>query len=145
MKTIDLTYGFIAIVDDEDYAWLMSLGKWYIDRIGAKTYAGVSPSGKHMHRLLLPNAKLIDHKDGNGLNNRKSNIREVTSSENMLNPTNHLNINNTSGRRGVFFDRHADRWIAAVRINGKQKKLGTFEEFDDACAARDRFDRSLMC
>ena len=73
----------------------------------------------------------IDHKDGNGLNNRISNLR--LTKENMKNKK--LQKNNTSGSAGVTWHKAAGKWKAQLRINGKQTHLGYFVEKSDAIAA----------
>ncbi len=97
MKLIPLTQGQFAQVDDEDYDYLMQF-KWYA-RKGKNTYYVVRNSERDldykqhtlfMHRIILnvtdPNVK-IDHKDRNGLNCQKGNIRTATSSQNGANRT----------------------------------------------------------
>lgn len=77
--------------------------------------------------------KLIDHRDGNGLNNLPSNLRIATSTENSRNRR--KNSNNQSGYKGVCWC--ARKWRAAIRVNGKLKHLGYFENVTDAALAYD--------
>jgi len=76
----------------------------------------------------------IDHIDGNGLNNRISNLRDVTVMEN------HKNVrrqsNNTSGHSGVVYDKSRKKWKAEIKINNKSIYLGRFECFNDAVIER---------
>jgi hypothetical protein len=74
----------------------------------------------------------IDHKDGNHYNNRISNLREATHSQNHMNHK--LQRNNTSGVTGV--KQRGGKWQATIKVNGKDINLGYFYDFDDAVAAR---------
>jgi len=75
----------------------------------------------------------IDHIDGDGLNNRIENLRDVPHAEN------HKNVrkpkNNTSGHVGVYRER--DKWRAEIKVSGRQIRLGLFASFDEAVAARE--------
>lgn len=64
----------------------------------------------------------IDHKDGDGFNNRWCNLREATDSQNLGNQKKHSN--NTSGFKGVSWDKQAQKWMVRIQINGKPKFLG---------------------
>lgn len=97
MKTIPLTQGQVALVDDEDYEYLMQW-KWCAAWNGNTYYAfrgGKKEHGKKrqmikMHRDLLdtPRGLEVDHLNGNGLDNRRCNIRNCTHKENMQNQHN---------------------------------------------------------
>jgi hypothetical protein len=87
-----------------------------------------------LHRLIMNCNfnELIDHKDGNGLNNCKTNLRVATNAENMQNRTTEANSNSTSGVRGVGFKSQTGRWTAQVKINGTKKHLGSFKTIEEA-------------
>lgn len=76
----------------------------------------------------------IDHEDGDGLNNRISNLRVVTQQVNSRNAR--LGKRNTSGRVGVYWHNINKKWIAQIVISGKLLVLGRFDNFDQACSAR---------
>jgi HNH endonuclease len=76
----------------------------------------------------------LDHKDGNTKNNKKSNLREATTSQNGMNKR--FLSTNTSGVTGVCWDSYYSKWTAYVKINGKNKNLGRFTDFDKACQVR---------
>jgi len=80
----------------------------------------------------------IDHIDGNGLNNRLSNLRDVPHFINQRNRR--RNPLNTSGATGVGWHKHSQKWRAYVGIHGKQINLGSFESKTEAIAARQRFN-----
>ena len=75
----------------------------------------------------------IDHIDGDRLNNRFSNLREASRAQNMANGR--TPATNTSGFKGVSFDRQRGRWQAFIKIDGKTKNLGRFKTPEDAHAA----------
>lgn len=128
--------GVEMIIDKEDYK---EIKEKYSGRILARKthqlYAVTKHNGKMLliHRLIVPEAKIIDHINHNGLDNRKLNLRPCTHSENMRNRV--LQKNNTSGTPGVR--KLGDKWYAKVS-NGKGKAigLGGYASKDEAIAAR---------
>ena len=76
----------------------------------------------------------IDHIDGNGLNNRIQNLRDVTHSENQRNKR--LQSRNKSGHSGVTWYKPTQKWQAFISVDGKQKHLGHFGTVEEAAAAR---------
>lgn len=76
----------------------------------------------------------IDHIDGNTLNNRILNIRDVTRPDNNKNRS--LPTNNKSGVIGVSWDKRVSRWVAGIKISGKRIFLGYFADLEDAALAR---------
>ena len=73
------------------------------------------------HRLVLPDVDIVDHKDGNGLDNRKKNLRDGSDGVNQNNQA--LRDDNTSGATGVFFDKRYKRWIATWYKDGGRKSM----------------------
>lgn len=138
-KTIQLTQNQFAIVDDEDFEEINS-HKWYADydKKGKTFYArGLLKCGKivKIHRIIM-NAKKgeeIDHINHNTLDNRKSNLRICTHSQNMMNQKKR---NNKSGVKGVYWEAKDKRWRANIKINQKKKHLGMFKNIEDAASAR---------
>lgn len=131
MKTIKLTQEKVALVDDELYGYLVCLGDWFFDG----RYARINFRGQnlYMHRLILrnDNPKLeVDHKNENKLDNQIENLRLVTSSQNKHNRK--ININKTSGYRGVSLHSQVGRWACKFTINGKLKCFGLFVNVHDA-------------
>ena len=78
--------------------------------------------------------KYIDHIDGDGLNNKWSNLREATPSENMANQK--VRSDSTSGIKGVSYDKKRNMWYVYIDIDKKRKHLGRFETLEEAAAAR---------
>jgi HNH endonuclease len=131
---IPLTQGKVALVDREDYEELIKY-KWYAKR-GGKTFYAVrkSPLDKkrkqctiQMHRVIMntPIGMETDHINGNGLDNRRTNLRVCSRSENRCNVG--KCSNNTSGYKGVSFFKANSKWHAMIMINCKQNNLGFFD------------------
>jgi len=76
----------------------------------------------------------IDHRDGDGLNNRITNLREVTNRENGMNSK--MSSRNSSGVVGVRWHPAAKKWNARIKVSSVEIYLGIFESFEDAVAAR---------
>lgn len=125
MKYIPLTRGKFAIVDDEDFKRI-SRYKWSCNGIYAARHAFIKNRWitLRMHRFILkaPKNRQVDHKNGDGLDNRRINIRLCTSKENSRNRN--KQINNISGYNGVHWNKK--KWISRIQINGKRIYLGCF-------------------
>ena len=145
MKIIPLTRGYSAIVDDDDYERL-SQHKWYVEIRGTKTkpaiyaarsiYVEKKKKNIYMHRVILgtPKGVLTDHKNHNGLDNRKENLRCCTRHQNTMNRRMHGNKN---GYKGVFkASKHGYR--AAIGVNGKTKYIGMYRSARLAAEAYDQ-------
>ena len=143
MKRIPLTKGKEALADDEDYEYLM---KWKWHAATGGQYAardGRSSDRRHggmiyMHRAVaermgLKPAATIDHRNGNKLDNRRSNLRPATQSEQEGNCR--LRADNRSGYRGVTWDKQTGRWRAQIGIGGRHICLKRFDDPKDAARA----------
>jgi len=147
MKEILLTKNKVALVSDEDYPYLSQFA-WHCLTIGKMCYAMRSTprvNGKHksilMHREILgvPPDKKVDHKDGDGLNNVRDNLRPATQMQNAYNQA--APSTNTSGYKGVNWFARYGKWRARISINGRVKHLGYFDSIKDAALARDNAAR----
>lgn len=143
MKTIPLSKGYEALVDDIDFQYL-SLFKWYVrtSRPNSSKYAcRVDKKGKtlYMHRIILNATKetQVDHKDRNGLNNIRENLRIASRSQNAANSCKRLS---KIPYRGVELDtRHGNfKYRARIRFNGKKINLGSFCNAIDAAMKYDK-------
>lgn len=139
MRTIPLTQGFFAIVNDEKYDEL-SQYKWCGRKINNTCYAYRHEGKKtiFMHRQILntPKGKLTDHKNRNGLDNRIENLRICNHSQNAMNSG--LMDRNTSGYRGVYWAKDHDDWRARIFCNNVWIQLGHFDSKEDAARAYDK-------
>lgn len=137
MKYIPLTQEKTAIVNDEDYPAL-SAHKWYADKNRGTFYAvRWTKDGKvYMHRTLLSLKKgeLCDHKNRDGLDNRRENLRKVSYIENGFNRR--LAKNNTSGVTGVCWDRAENKWRVDIMVAQKSIFSGYFTDKTKAIQAR---------
>lgn len=92
-----------------------------------------------MHEYLT-NQKYVDHKNHNGLDNRRCNLRfpedGITSNQGYNNINMKRRRNNTSGYTGVLYDKKSQKWTANIGINYKTKRLGTFNTYEEAVEAR---------
>ena len=138
-RLISLTQGQFARVDDADFGWL-SKWKWTAQKADHGFYAMRKDKKRLilMHRLIndTPHGMVTDHRDSNGLNNQRYNLRNATPLQNVMNRRGKRG--GTSRFKGVWFDagvQNLKKWRAAIRLNGKLKYLGRFaveEEAGDA-------------
>lgn len=140
MCSIPLDKGKVAIVDQDDYQMLSGY-RWYAVPMGRNWYAMTSTSGSHvlMHRMLLgltDPAQTTDHANGDGLDNRRSNLRTCSHRENMWNCR--MPVSNSSGFKGVHLHRLTGRWRAQIRNDGSSRSLGLFDSPEAAARAYDR-------
>lgn len=142
MEEILLTRGKVALVDDEDYEWLNQY-KWSANYIGGKFYAvrsGPRPQKEtiYLHRVVMgtPKGMDVDHINGDGLDNRRSNLRLSTHTENLQNQR--KRPNNTSGFKGVSWKKQDGKWRARITVNGKAVALGHFDDLEEAALAYDK-------
>ena len=144
-RQIPLTQGKFAIVDAEDYARL-SRHKWRTARNCNNFYARREENGVTigMHReILKPPAGLIcDHKDHNGLNNSRSNLRVCTNAENARNQR--PQKGRSSRYKGVGWHKRNKKWQAQIRFNGGLLHLGLFDSQIVAAVAYDRKAEELF-
>lgn len=152
-KEIQLSQGKVAIVDAGDYDALIGV-KWYahaqlradgtVRTWYAVRNAGAGPSRKTlaMHIVIAgtpPNLE-TDHTDGDGLNNRRSNLRIVTRNQNM-----HNRLRKAAGRsskfRGVSWHKQRGKWQANIMVDGSPSYLGVFASEIEAARAYDSAGR----
>jgi hypothetical protein len=144
---VPLTLGYTAVIDAEDlhivegWNWAAQPNRRK-DGTVLSVYAArqrVLPDGRNrwllLHRAILnPDDHLCcDHIDGDGLNNRRSNLRIVTKAQNNINRR--RRVTNTSGVKGVSYDKQSGKWAANIGINGKNHWLGRFDTKELAAAA----------
>jgi hypothetical protein len=143
-RRIPLTRGKFAIVDAKDYAEL-SKHTWFAEGAQKTYYAVRKQNGKSikMHRCILkaPPDFVVDHIDHNGLNNRRSNLRLATFTQNCQNQK--RTANKTSKYKGVHWHKQQKKWAAAITANKKRKHLGYFEQEEEAAKAYDKAAKKL--
>lgn len=136
-------HGGTTLIDDDDLGRVSAL-RWYLGRngyIARHQHLGMV-DGRQIQRLVLlhrfivdaPAGRVVDHINRNPLDNRKSNLRIVSQSENMMNRSG-PNSNSTTGVLGVTFDKERRRFIAQINLHGRHKFLGRFRSLEEAAQA----------
>jgi hypothetical protein len=152
-REIPLTQGLVATVDDSDFE-AIGVFKWCAMRTkDGRIYAyrgSRSGSGKwhpmYMHRfimgLVFGDGILVDHRDGNGLNNVRTNLRLAT---NTGNARNRRYGRSASGYKGAYLVKRRDKrpWTASIRADGGRRYLGYFETAEEAARAYDAAAKEL--
>lgn len=151
---VPLTQGYEAIIDVADVpmvsgcnwgALVVRRNDGSIRTVYAQRRIGGRKSQKtvYLHRVLLPSPEdiHIDHIDGNGLNNCRSNLRQATRVQNMCNQR--LRVDNQSGAKGVFMMKLRGKWTARIAVNGRKKCLGSFNCRTAAAIAYAKASRDL--
>lgn len=138
MGVISLTQGKVASVDDGDFESL-NKKKWFAMNRGRLWYAVRTEKDENgktvqrlMHRTILsaPTGMDVDHINGDGLDNRRENLRTCSHAENCRNRG--YNSNSKSGIKGVIWDKSRNKWTAGVKVDGKRYNLGRFSSKDEA-------------
>lgn len=130
----------IAFVDEED-AHLFDKWHWYPHHVGTNIYVRGYIRGRreethtYLHRVLLGAVagQEVDHINGNGLDNRKANLRFCTRSQNNANRQ--TTQSRSSPYKGVHFEKQTGKWRAEIHKDGKKYRLGRFERIEDAAEA----------
>lgn len=155
MNAIKLTRGFVAMVDDEDYdylnqwKWYAGKGRYtYYGRRWSRVYKGEPRKCIMMHTQIMntPAGMQIDHKDHNGLNNQKSNLRICNGSQNTSNRksfgrSKYLGVTIWPNEKAT--KSHTIRICAALSHNNKHIHIGYFKTEEDAARAYDKKAREL--
>jgi hypothetical protein len=148
MREITLSKGYVALVDDEDYErvnqtpWCAFVTPWTVYGIHTFREPGKKQKTVRLHRFILgidDPAVHIDHRDRNGLNNCRSNLRACTPTQNSCN---RARWTGKSSYRGVHKHREG-KWEAGIRVDGKRIYLGLFESDVAAALAFDKAAREL--
>jgi hypothetical protein len=140
---VPLAAGVQAVVDASDFGLISGHG-WSLDPRGryAVAYSDLCDLSRRvwMHRLImnpLPH-EVVDHIDGDGLNNQRSNLRICSRAENGRNRRKQRTRAATASRfKGVSWDITNKKWRARIVVGGKQRSLGNFKSEVDAAKAYD--------
>lgn len=152
---IELTQNKATLVDDKNLKWL-NQDKWHVDKHGNIYYAvrkitiqsqdkkkNIKQKRKtiYMHRIIMENKlgrklkqnEYIDHINGNGLDNRRNNLRLCDNSKNIANSNKQKNT--SSIYKGVCWNKRLKKWISQIRFNKKTMHLGVFHDEIEAALA----------
>lgn len=131
MKTISLTKGKVALVDDEDYErvnvfkWLYNNG--YASRVVYHKRKGKKIKMSRFIMNVIDKNIIIDHKDRNPLNNQKNNLRRCTTPQNNINRGHKKNAKSTSKYRGVSYIKRDNIFLCCIYFNRKKHHIGHFK------------------
>jgi hypothetical protein len=144
MKYINLTKGYRAMVDNEDFGYLNQFN-WYASVCKYTVYAITKINGHtvHMHRLIMgtPKGLDVDHIDHDGLNNQKINLRNCTRQQNQHNQIKHRGI---SKYLGVSYAKdRKNKWRSQIKHNNKKIALGSFATQEEAMLAYNKKSKEL--
>lgn len=144
-REIQLSQGFVALVDDRDYEDL-AIHRWHVKVHGRTAYAcrttrdgGKKTTTRYMHAQITGYVK-TDHVNGDGLDNRRANLREATAAQNSRNqrPV-RSSASKYIGVTWHFYGRSAvGKWRAQITSDGKKRHLGLFATEEEAARAYDR-------
>lgn len=140
VKEIPLTKGRVALVDDEDYEHLMQW-KWHLYNKGYANRTIEAPreaggkrkkTGCQMHRYIMnaPKGSMIDHINGDKLDNRKENLRFCTDQQNKMNCPPRKKYKGASRVKSCH-----NRWEVQIRVNGKKLYIGMYDSEEKAALA----------
>lgn len=140
-KSIPLTQGKFALVDNEDfekvnkYKWCFQTRGYAYRHAPAEFYS--RGCVLYMHRIIMnaPDGIEVDHINGDKLDNRRENLRFANRSQNSRNTPKRKN--GTSGFKGVTFVKRLSKWKAQIEIDNRGKYLGVFLDKEDAARAYD--------
>jgi hypothetical protein len=146
---LPLTRGKFSVLDEEDAMWAQDL-LWVYNpaRSGYAQRTDVSNGRRtvSLHEAIAARAGIhgqeIDHVNGNGLDNRRQNLRSANRLQNSRNKA--VYKNNTSGHRGVWYDSRVKRWRAHIRLHGTLIHLGCFRSIEEAVGARLRAEHEYF-
>lgn len=148
--SVQLTKGYWSVVDSADLA-LVSAYAWHAFdvRVRGAAYAvyavrhGDGRAPVYMHRSILgePDGLVVDHISGDGLDNRRSNLRPATHSQNLLNRG--KTRRNTSGYKGVSWDKERELWCVEFKYNRVRYRIGRFADKVEAAMAYDDVARRV--
>jgi hypothetical protein len=132
---LELTQGFRALIDDDDYAWLSQF-KWHIARIGKANRPRRSDK-LYLSRIILdaPKGMVVDHINGDTLDNRRVNLRICSVGNNRKN--NRIYARNKTGFKGVTIHKKYGKYQAFIVNNKKSIWLGYYDSAENSGRAYD--------
>lgn len=123
-----------TIIDTDDVEKCKNYRWGYDGRYAISGYKENEIIYLHKYVMNVFDERMVDHIDKKPLDNRKSNLRIATAQQNSINRS--IQSNNTSGVTGVTWDKERGKWKSFLKLNGKSKQLGRFDDFDKAVEIR---------
>lgn len=147
---IPLTQGKVAVIDFEDFekvrghCWYAYKDRrtWYAVRGGKREKGKKRCPHIRMHRVILGCSDRVDHKNRDGLDNQRHNLRPASHSQNMANRR--KNLNTVSQYKGVSWHKRSNKWRADIFSNKHQTSLGLFDTEEAAARAYDAKAKELF-
>lgn len=148
MRRLVLPSGHVALVDDLDYERVVQAGPWsarpssnttYVQRNVKRADGGGTTQALH---VFLLGCNGVDHRNGDGLDNQRSNLRVATSSQNSMNRR--RRSDNRAGFKGVTWDKHRNHWQALIYAGGKKRHVGYYDTPEAAARGYDAAARELF-
>lgn len=153
MKTVPLygkvSAGRVALVDDEDYDLVMQY-RWHVKETlreaprrsdGPYACTMIGRTALYMHDLIM-DTKGVDHRDHDGLNNQRSNLRTATEQQNRRNTRNRLGY--SSPYKGVYWSKIRRRWHVLITVDSRAQNLGFYASEAEAALAYDDAAREVF-
>ncbi|MCI0659647.1 MAG: HNH endonuclease [Acidobacteria bacterium] len=147
MKVLMSTNGYLIMVSDEDFEWANNF-KWHADKGGVRGYTRYARRhlGKRRYAYMhneIRDGRGVDHKNGDGLDNRRENLRFATISQNLANRRKRRGAV-SSRHKGVYLKKASGKFAAHIRVNRRAIHLGYFTSESEAAkaynaAAREHF------
>jgi len=131
-----LTKGYVTLVSPEDAHFLQERA-WTAKADAGKKVVYARSTYRRLHRKIVAatSSVIVDHESGNGLDNRRHNLRETTIQQNCQNGTAHKD--STSKFKGVSWYKDYQKWRVSIYVSGKQKCLGYFDDEETAAEIYD--------
>ena len=146
MKRIPLTQGKYALIDNDMFGYL-NQWKWYAHKSGFTYYAERHEENRKtiiMHRVIMKAKKgqISDHRNCDGLDNRRKNLRFATRSQNGQNQR--INIKGSSKYKGVSWHKRDQIWRAKIKLHGRFIHLGNYHNETVAACVYDQMAIKLF-
>lgn len=133
VKRIPLTRGLHAIVNDDDFLFLSSF-KWHANYSRGSFYAMARIGGKDvmMHRLIMEaqSHQMVDHRNGDPLDNRRENLRFCSMSQNQANSK--VRLDSSTGFKGVNFRKDSGKFRVRLQFKNNRLNIGAFDSLGAA-------------